>query len=104
MKKLFYVGIVFIILITIVISGCGKSKVTSGVNNITKEQVINIISSDLKHHGVNFKELAINKIYMDKTGTMATIDLVIVLEGGNKSETVTLIKEHGEWFIDGHNH
>lgn len=96
--------VIMIVLLVMNISGCASAQKTNSDAVITKDQAVEIIASDLKHHGIHFTQLDVNNLQVDQTGTKAVVECTIVLPNGSTTETIPLIKENGSWFIDGHRH
>ena len=96
--------IILIIAIVMGISGCSSAKRVNSDASITKDHALEIVASDLRHHGVDFKQLVIHNIRVNQAGTKAVVECEIILPNGKTSDNISLTKENGRWHIDGHSH
>lgn len=93
-----------IILLTLLMNGCGATKPTAAKNNLTPNQAAELVYQDLTYHGVRVVKVDITNMAFKDSNTALLDASFLTADGRNIQEKITLIKENEKWSILDHDH
>lgn len=105
MRKRFSGLFLAILLLSLTLTGCNQDQAANAKAALSKNQAMAVIVADFHYHGLNVKDLSINKIATKNNGTAAVVDYTVTLSDGSKKRGQSnFIQDHGKWEIEGHHH